>query len=312
MWNFSDRTVQVRTAIITLVGILAVFGVIFVILLNKSGITNTDSGSGSGTQTAEKSRPETVDVSPFIPVNTISPMIKPCLFVLLNSCAETVGASIAVDPNPVVDPTKNTGDEQKAVDDVYATIHMGSNPGLASYSAPIDKNMVAAYFPEYKQTASTSALTVPSGIVVGRVAAKFDINQRVLLGLMAVVNRGGGPLFSSSNDYTTPYFAKDPGFLKQLVAVATDLEATKTKYVLMQSDQKKLPTAVTFFGKQYTVDPKTNAESLAIADFLSRNISDKKDFERAIYFPQSPDTSGIPISQNFILLYQTMYKINPY
>ncbi len=307
MWNFSERTVQVRGLLIFVSIVLILSGLGFFLFTSLSGSTKAPANN----QTATQLSPQTVDISPFVPVSSIGQLIKPCLFSFLKSCTVEVGASLATDLNPVADPTRNTGDEAKATDDVFGGINMGSNKGLATYQAPLDNQQIGTLFPEYAKDASSSAITIPAPMAIARIANLYGINQRVLLVLMSLLNRGGGPLFTSSRDFTTPYSTKDPGFVKQLVVVASDLQASRVKYDSLLHDAKGLPTSVTFFDKKYAVDKDANAESLALADFLSRTITDKKDFERAIYLPGSPDTSGIPGNQNFILTYELLYKVRP-
>ncbi|CAN5300555.1 hypothetical protein BH10PAT2_BH10PAT2_2670 [soil metagenome] len=300
MWNFSDRKMDVRTVLIIFSILIVLAGVIFVIVM---------SGALSKSEVQRPPVTPLVDGSIFVPVNEIQPILKPCMFVLLNSCSKLVNVDKATDPNPISDPTANTGEESIARQDVFNALSNTPNKGLASYQVLLSNAAVTQYFPEYVKDASSSAVTVPAPVAIARIAAKYDVNQRVLLLLMETLNQGSGPLFSSTMDFSRPYYATDDGFFAQLVSVASELQGEKTKFVLLdQSNQ--LPTSLKYFDKTYPVQNPT-VESLALVDFLGQKLGSKKSFERAIYAPSANDSSGADPVQNFDLLYKLIFDIDP-
>ncbi len=305
MWNSSERKIDARTVLIILSVLLVIAGVGFVIFINRSLATRT-----AQSEVTPQAATLVADNSVIVPVSEISTIIKPCLFVVMNSCAKTIGADKAIDLNPAADPTLNTSDESFAQQDIFNAISNTPNKGLANYQVAIDGQTVETYFPEYKKDASASAVSISAPIVIARVATKHDVNPRVLLVLMEILNGGSGPLFSGTIDFSTPYFTDKPGFVTQLATVASDLQGEKTKYTLMQQEGGRFPSTVNYFGKDYTVS-NANAETLALVDYLAQKLNSKKDFEKAIYAPAVDDKSGVNPGQNFDLLYKLIYSEDP-
>jgi len=304
----TERKIDIRIvlAVLAVALILACLGY-GAYLMIKSRISSQENAALQDTPSLTAASSE--DVTPFVPVSTITTLIKPCMFVFLDSCAKQVESNIAVDINPTVDPSANNGPEAQAQSDLFAALGSTPNRGLATYDAPINKDLVPIYFPEYAKDASASAVSVPAPQAIARVAAKFDINQRVLLVLMETVQNGVGPLYASTTDYSTPYFTNDAGFFSQLVTVAQSLSAERAKFALMQKEEG-LPTSLKFFDKTYSV-PDANIETLALVDFLGQKMQSKKTFEQAIYAPPVDGSSKMNPAQNFDLLYKVIFGVDP-
>lgn len=304
MWNSSEHGASYR--ILFVLGIFIVLALAVAIGINKDALLALVKRSE-----VQPPRPPTqvVNTVEVVPVNEISPMVKSCLFSFLDSCAELIKDTTVVDENPVVDQTQNTGPESIAQQDIFYAIEATPNKGLANYGVPITKETAESLFPEFVADAEGGSLTVPAPIVIARVASKYNVNQRVLLTLMEVMNTGAGPLFSGSAYYEMPFFSSKPGFLSQLLAAAEQLQGSKAKYEIMLNEKGKLPDSVKFFDKEYLVMPNVNPETLAIVDFLGNNTKSKKQFEKTLYIP-SETKEGV-VSPDFNSLYKVMYKSDP-
>jgi len=305
MWNLPARNVHFRTALIALSGVLLIIAVLFLVNLNR--LTHLNDANKSA---VNQPQAIIIDNSPFVPVDQISPLIKSCLFTFFNSCAEPIDRKQSV-PSPTPDPSVNTGPEYVAQNDLFDAISNMPNKALVNYQVPIDQTSVTKLFPDHQKDVTANGLQLSAPVVMSRVAINYDISPRVLLVLMELLHQGSGPLMSATTDFSTPYFSENPGFLTQLVTVASDLRSLKTKYILLQKDGQKLPTSLSFFDKDYTVSADANPETLALVEYLSQHTADKKVFERDIYAPSLPDTSGVEQTKNFLLLYHLIFTIDP-
>lgn len=316
MWNFSERPVQLRMVLFISGFVLFATTIGVVVILTRF----------SGPASLPVSSPVPVidpsqqaDLTLFVPVNEISSLLQPCLFTFQHSCASAAEVSkikAEADPAPNVLIPTNTAYEPVAIQDLFAVLSFTPNQGLAQYQVPLEKSQLLKFFPEQKLTASASAnlpTSMPAPLVLARVGAIYNLNPRLLLALTEVVNQGHGPIMSGTHDYSTPYFSTSNGFMAQLLQVATELQASESKY-LGQVQDKLTPNFLTFFDKKYVVTKNTNPESLALATFLATHLPDKKAFETAIYQPTQPiakDKSGLSQTQNFVFLYTLLFGTDP-
>lgn len=252
-----------------------------------------------------------IDTSPTTsllpPLTSLDPLIKPCLYFMYHSCAEALTA------NGQPDTSADKEYANKVEQDVYAALGKVPSKALITARIPLTKDQVTLLFPEYVADAKNGEVQVPPVLVLRRIAAKYDINPRVFLILMEVLNRGSGPLFSSSADLTQPFFidAEPAGFVPQLLAVGEELKALQTKYALQKMENRPLPTELTFFDKKYSVATSNTPESLALIEFLANHMKSKPSFERAVFPVDSSNTDPQLQVQNFITLYKFVFGVDP-
>lgn len=240
----------------------------------------------------------------FLSLDTIQPIISSCKFVNYNACVEKTS-----DEKNLAGQTYDVF----AQDDIFFWLNKQQKSPLRNLNVDVSPDLAQKYFPEYLQDMSNGRLTLSAGIIIQKVARQENINPRLLLILMELANHGQGPVFSVSADPNKPYFADNSGFFQQLATAAQELHASQLKYMTLTKETKHLPTSLTFFNKTYTVDPATNAETLALVDFFAKHF-DQSSFERALAHVeenQDPNQNQVPVTYNFTLLYTLFYQVDP-
>lgn len=320
--NFSEQTISLRTAMGMLLILLAVMGSFYLgFLIYRRSQSQMAGGSNAGSATSDTSvvanfanananSNANSNSAPLIllpPITTLEPIIKPCLFVFYKSCAQA-----AQPDQPTQSPPASPTDYTATVEtDLFTVISQQPGKDLATTTVPLSQQQVALLFPEYLADSHTKQVQLPVVLVLHRVAAKYNLNPRLMLLLTEVMNQGRGLFFSPSPDLTQPFFTVDQptGFVTQLLSVVNELHAAQVSYSL----NNKMPTTLTFYDRQYTVSPKMNNESLALMAFLSQHFSNRQVWERAvspISTQKSADYDTVKTT-NFIALYKFIFAVDP-
>jgi hypothetical protein len=300
--GFFSQSIRLRTAILLLVGLLFLIAGGFIlgtVLLRRSLPLSQPFGVAPSPVTQVP--PEQSLLPSF---TSLSNVIKPCLFAFYHSCAEQVVIGDAT-------PPPKAAYENIIEADLFAAVSQQPGKQLVSGSIPLSDSQVRELFPEYVVDLQTRQVKVPAVLALHRISSKYNINPRVYIVLMEILNQGRGPLFNPNFDLSRPFFAENPGFISQLDTVSQELRTTQVKYELLQNDRRKLPTEMTFFSQKYSVSPGTNSDSLVLIEFLGHRLPNKTLFERALAPVAEPDKHTDIQTQNFQLLYQLLFGVNP-
>jgi hypothetical protein len=236
-------------------------------------------------------------VVPEKPVSVIEPLIQPCLFSYFHGCSQRIAQNLM--------NAENRYEDFAAVDINYI-MTFNQESTLLSYNEVVTPEFMSQYYPEIATISAQLEQNLTAEQIMGRVAAKNNINPRVLFTLMEVVRDGKGAVLTPRNVQTT-FSDEQIGFSDQLATVAEEISASAQKYEIMKQDGTSPPRELTFFGKKYQVSDQINGETLAIVEFLGKYLKSKGHFEQAII---SGVGDEFPVN-NFVGLYTKLFQVSP-
>jgi hypothetical protein len=300
-----------KVVVIGLLGLITIGIVGYMIYLVMGGTKQHGSLSFStGVNNPESTPVPNADQSIFSPfTSSLQPMIASCKMSYFGACitppAFANGSAISTE----------TKYENFAQDDIFYWLNKYPINSLVTARTMMDQNLAKEYFPEYNgNVTSQGKVDVAVTALIQRVSAKQNINPRVLFALMELLHKGSGVLLGSNYPLDEVYFQKQGDLSSQVTQVATELRLARTKYVLMEKNNQGLPQKVTFFDKEYQVKNSARPEDLALAEFLGKHLTSRRDFEKAIgVFPTDQDLVQAQVGQgeNFVAIYKMLFAEDP-